>query len=289
MAKSERPIATAATVRSVAFEWLFPVAAIHLPAGLFFCTLASTWKRPEGSSFIESLFSSTEGRLGVLLTVVAALGIWRGVWTLSPIEAPSAQKESERRYNRYLVGVGYSLFVCGVFCCALVAGLIYSKGIPVSAAAFEASILGKTQGLGKLIVLSSVIAVLGALFFVANSLRHKREARVELFSRRKFWGGLWYRLGEAILFSLVAFWLIWYNTPTTTNAAAPRQSLLGYGMLPVLSLLMGMFVTSGEKLIFGIARGLFRAAGAFFGSSDDRELESVVEKTSGAKKKSGAG
>ena len=72
----------------------------------------------------------------------------------------------------------------------------------------------------------------------------------------------------------------WASTPLGGYPAAFGRPLLGYSTLPVMSLLMGMFVTSGEKLIFGIARGLFRAAGAFFGSSDDREPEGEVRKVS---------
>lgn len=239
--------------------------AVLLPFGLCLILDAAAWK---GYSVMEPKFWWREGGVGVLIVAFSLIAGGIGAWSLDPVESDPSNTEASPRFNRYLVGIGYALFVFAVCCCALVSGLIFSKRMDDSAKTFETRVLESPEGLATLIVLSCVVAVLGALFFVANSLRHKRDARQEPFSAQKFWGGLWYRLGEAILFSLVVFWLIW------SNVGPKADSLIGYSWLPLLSLLMGMFVTSGEKLIFGIARGLFRAVGAFFTPSGDEDAPS---------------
>lgn len=245
------------------------ISAVLLPMGLCLIVSRAVWNE---APLADKSFWFYEGGLGVLLTLSSLVIAGVGGLKLEPVH-PSSTGGSTQLYNRYLVGIGYALFVSGVFCCALVAGMVFSERVDPSGGLFQLIVLDKQQGLATLIVLSSVIAVLGALFFVANSLRQKRDAR-EPFSAQKFWGGLWYRLGEAILFSLVAFWLIWYNTNTASvePPEKPSESFFGYSLLPLLSLLMGMFVTSGEKLVFGIASGLFRAAGAFFAPSSGAEL-----------------
>jgi len=117
----------------------------------------------------------------------------------------------------------------------------------------------KRVRLATLLLLSIGTAIVGALFFVANSLRVKC-AVAEPFSAARFWGGLWYRLGEAALFTLVMFWLVW-------RSADPKHDStpMNYTWLPIVSLFLGMFVKSGESLVFAIAHGLFEAVRGFFG------------------------
>jgi hypothetical protein len=118
-------------------------------------------------------------------------------------------------------------------------------------------------------------AILGALFFVAGTLRAKRD-RIEQsaraggvnttqededgvsigpFSGPKFWGGLWYRLGEGILFSLVLLLLVGAEIIVESDKYEP--------WLLVLALMMGMFVKPAELMINGLAHRLFKAVETF--------------------------
>jgi hypothetical protein len=71
----------------------------------------------------------------------------------------------------------------------------------------------------------------------------------EPFDAARFWGGLWFRVGEALLFTLVVFLF---------GGGASLGKLTGASLL-LGSLLLGMFVKTGEGLISGIADKLFSA------------------------------
>ena len=71
----------------------------------------------------------------------------------------------------------------------------------------------------------------------------------EPFNSTQFWGGLWFRAGEAMLFTLVVFLAI---------TGASLQKMTGASLL-LMSLLLGMFVKTGESLIAGMADKLFSA------------------------------
>lgn len=99
------------------------------------------------------------------------------------------------------------------------------------------------------LILSMLLAVAGSAFFTANSLVHKWGK--EDFSLSGFWSGFWFRLGESLLFVLVIFLIL-------CSSQAFYNDYINW--LPALSLLMGMFVKSGERLIFGLAERLFEVA-----------------------------
>lgn len=102
-----------------------------------------------------------------------------------------------------------------------------------------------------LFTLSMLVALLGALFFFANALWSKmREADRVPFDRSIFWAGLWFRIGEAVLFNLVFFLVLRYY--------APEQ----YLALPLVSLFVGMFLKAGEKLVSGLATRVIEAFAA---------------------------
>lgn len=113
----------------------------------------------------------------------------------------------------------------------------------------QTDITGPTPGLPAaiLLMISLGMSILGALFFVANSLREKRD-EFEQFDHSGFWSGLWYRLGEAVLFTVVFFLVLRRFYPAS-----------GALWLPVLALFLGMFVKSGERLVFGLAKRVFAA------------------------------
>ncbi|MBI9083025.1 MAG: hypothetical protein JEZ11_05460 [Desulfobacterales bacterium] len=101
---------------------------------------------------------------------------------------------------------------------------------------------------GHLLLVSMLMAILGSLFFTANTLIAARNEGKSDFSRAKFWSGLWFRMGESVLFVLV-FFLLGCSSKSNYNAFI--------NWFPALSLFLGMFVKSGERVVFGLAERLF--------------------------------
>ena len=121
------------------------------------------------------------------------------------------------------------------------------------------------------------MAQLGALFFVTNALRRKRDTG-ETYDTRKFWGGLWYRLGEAVLFTLVFFLAFrFYGSKT------------GDRFLPLVALCLGMFVTTGEALVFGLVQRVLKGAIALVGNSQPLRSGSTTDVRRGAQGWTGNG
>jgi hypothetical protein len=118
---------------------------------------------------------------------------------------------------------------------------------------------------GARMVLLPSFAVLGSLFFVCGSLRQKRSNEEKLddprdgegFSAEKFWSGFWYRMGEGILFAIVAFLASYAGFLDQGNATTWSRLLLPLGLL------MAMFVKPAEQLVNGLAQRLFDAVTSF--------------------------
>ena len=214
--------------------------------------------------------------LTALGTVVGGFGLTQRF--RQPLQGDDSQHDGQL-YSRHLVGLGYALLLVGLVNGTMLAGmtrtsLLHGPDKHVEEPSAPTNTVPKVAEEPKpphqdpvapikrhpthhpvvnafLVLVAVGMSLLGALFFVANSLRRKRE-QGERFDVGRFWGGLWYRLGEAVLFTLVCFWLI-----------CTYRWESGYCWLPVLGLLLGMFVTSGERLVFGLGRRLFRAAEEF--------------------------
>jgi hypothetical protein len=169
---------------------------------------------------------------------------------------PNTEPERSRvRFGLALVGLGYIFYLDGVLNLIAFAGFAWTdvldKVFPIGAAPDQHSATDGTIAAIRLIV-SLGMAVLGALFFITNSLRGKRE-RIEIYDQYKFWSGTWFRLGEAVLFTVVFF------------LALRREATDSDRLLPLIALLLGMFVTTGETLVFGLAQRVLHAAVALVG------------------------
>jgi hypothetical protein len=85
-----------------------------------------------------------------------------------------------------------------------------------------------------------------------TSAESSHESTAEDFDSHAFWSGAFFRIGEAVLFTLVFFWLIWSSEGT--------QYVI---WLPVLALFVGMFVKTGETIIFNLGMRILYATNAF--------------------------
>ena len=116
-----------------------------------------------------------------------------------------------------------------------------------------------------ILLCSCAMSCLGVLFFIAKRLRKKRKGN-DPFSIAKFWSGLIFRIGEALTFSFVLFVIFW-------SAGGER-----YHLLPVLALFIGMFVEAGERVMMGIADGLFAASKRLFPLPEGVEISDGIGK-----------
>lgn len=231
--------------------------------------------------------------LGIIAAICLVLGLLRLRSTLEDFEDPDKPEpaRSDILYGRYLMGIGLALLIDAIVCSIVVVALAWITGRArlglvtttgdreiesnLVGDSFNAAPLDQLQSLGPagsalnqlgtffgnsaddaffvaaLFTFSTLVALLGALFFFATSVWSKlREGEREPFDRSIFWAGLWFRIGEAVLFNLVFFLLLRYY--------APDQ----YLALPLVSLLVGMFLKAGEKLVSGLANRVFAAFGA---------------------------
>ncbi len=229
-----------------------------------------------------------------LAAIGAILLAWGGVRMPKQVsqleDEADAKKEPVRStelYGIYLVGVGFALLMQALACSIVFAAVSWSVGqrldsgqasqtpAPQSAPIVDAAVRDIARLFGNsseqayfivgLFALSSLVAMLGALFFFATAMWAKmNEPERDPFDRRLFWGGLWFRIGEAILFNLVFFLVLRYY--------ASDQYLI----LPLVSLLVGMFLKAGELLVSGIATRVFASIQALIptdtGSRKDMKL-----------------
>ncbi len=239
---------------------------------------------------IPDLWTSILAILAVVLAVAGILRLRGTLDGLRKAEDLPEPQRSDILYGRYLVGIGFALLIDALISSVVVIALAWATGRArlglvtttgdreaqdnLVGDGFNAGPLDQLQSQGAvgsvidrfgtffgnsadealfvaaLFAFSTLVALLGALFFFANSLwQRMREEAPEPFDRSIFWAGLWFRVGEAVLFNLVFFLLLRYY--------APDQ----YLALPLVALLVGMFLKAGENLISGLANRVFAAFG----------------------------
>lgn len=194
--------------------------------------------------------------LAVILSAMAAARVALLAGRL-PRVGGTPEEACRENYKRCMVGLGAALLAFAILTIVALSGFAYSGTLPriFGFAKSAPGTLGPTTGSKidqmVLLLVSLIMSLLGALFYVTNSLREKRKATEE-FDWTIFWSGLWYRLGEAVLFTIVFFLAIRRFSDPGTDA-----------WLPLLALFLGMCVTAGERLVFGLARRVFGAVEAF--------------------------
>ncbi|HYE63535.1 MAG TPA: fibronectin type III domain-containing protein [Phycisphaerales bacterium] len=192
----------------------------------------------------------------LLLTAFSGYFLGRAI-RLLPEPRGTNEEISRENYKRCLVGLGSGLLAATIITVTALAGFAYSGVLGrIFGFARNLSSLPPTTGpagVDTMVLLFSslLMALLGALFYVTNSLHEKRRKGMEDFDWSIFWSGLWYRLGEAVLFTIVFFVAIRRFAPEGSDE-----------WLPILALFLGMSVTAGERLVFGLARRVFLAVGA---------------------------
>ena len=184
---------------------------------------------------------------GFCLTIGGLLSAMVGA---NGLAEPTGPTRDHVLYYRHLVLLGFALLIDGALNLLALAGFARS-GVLTKVFAAD-SLRGADHAAAAILIMVSLcMASLGALFFFCNSIWQKVSdgpEKMEAFSAGEFWGGLWFRLGEAIIFTIV-FLLVMLSINISS-------SLTTYS-LPIIALLLGMFLKAGEALIYGIAQRLF--------------------------------
>ncbi|NOZ94351.1 MAG: hypothetical protein GXP47_06385 [Acidobacteria bacterium] len=218
------------------------------------------------------------GCMGVALLAIVAGAVTMLHLSRSRTDGAEASDRDEILYSRYLTGLGFALLTVALSTAISASGLVHNGWIETSGEAFRQASASNGAGerqrrttgrenelpprdkVGLILLLSTEMSLLGALFFVTNRLRTKRDElhgpRAEAFDGLRFWGGTFFRMGEAVLFTFVFFWLFWKYMGQANG--------VDYSFLPILALLLGMFVKTGERMIFGLGERLLAAAGQLF-------------------------
>lgn len=158
------------------------------------------------------------------------------------VDEKDAGFTDDDRYGWALRGLGFSLFYVGILVISAFAGLM-------TAGQFKAMFLAGNDESVALILISTAVAVFGTLMFVYKRIREKHDA-AEPFSMHRFWSGLSFRCGQAVLYT-VAITLIIFS-----GYSGNAGKVLNLAWLPVVALFIGMYVTCAEGLFFSIGHRL---------------------------------
>lgn len=217
--------------------------------------------------------------VGLVLLVLGLVITVAGISGIRAVAAACTDRtaESQALYHRFLVGLGFLLFAVSLLAVVGFAGMLYRDQVPSSGAGFKARLAeGRetpvTQArpagpmLAVMLLVSAALSLVGATFFVTGSMREHQVSNAkdgsELFDECKFWGGLWFRLGQAVLYTLVFFIVVWAGLPGSGTSEGLPDSMI---VLPVVGLLLGMFVKAGEALVAGLAERILGAVSALVG------------------------
>jgi hypothetical protein len=203
--------------------------------------------------------------LGSIIVVLGAVG---GVAIAINLKQATT---SSIRFQRHLVGLGFTLLTDGMINIVAIAG--YASG-GVLGQIFSQDVLCNRIPCAILILTCLGMAVEGALFFFCNSLYEKLNSGPDdnQFDVDQFWGGLWFRLGEAVIFTnvLLLYVLIWGNpNSNAVGSANVTTGSIKIYMLPLVSLLCGMFLKPAEVLVYGIMERAFAGFVAMTGTKSD--------------------
>lgn len=181
-----------------------------------------------------------------------------------------APRQNRSEYAPFIFGLGILMAAVGGTGVVGVAGLIHAQQLPrlesertsasgddtadgaaIKAAENAESLRAREERRARFVLLAGAMAFVGSLFYIALALWRKQHHDVhrEDFDVGKLVSGAALRCGEAMLFTLVFVLL------TQVGGSFDFD-----GWLPVMGLMLGMFVKSGERLVFNLATRVFDLA-----------------------------
>jgi len=247
-------------------------AAVILGIGCLVWTLVQSINFPGDNVYqAGGMKRSIVGGSGLALTLAGLVG-FAASWAFMVAKEDRFLRDSVERnrtlFGRALVGLGFALLCVAVGNAVSIITLSYRNRVTeVLYTRYDENQLMEGDDTAIILSLSFSFALLGALFFFCTSIWKKiKQDPVERYDNRLFWAGLWFRLGEALIFSLVIFLVLVYA----------KQANIGIALL-VISLLMGMFLKAGEATMQGLSARVFRAFEALLPIQEEAETTAVFE------------
>ena len=222
---------------------VIPLLLFAIGAGVL--VLPAAWRRTAE----HGLLSQTS-----LAIVGAALILAGGIWLLK-FAQNRPDGDSTHDYYIHTTITGLALTAASMIALSGIAGMVFHGTIQLEylAKSLDAVVRDRDGWAEAVHVMSAGgLSLVGVTFFIAHAVR--QSVKTEDFHRGKFWTGMLFRIGEAVIFTLV-FVLI-----GSFQVAQQQEPLIHYKVLPVLGLFMGMFVKTGETVIFGLAAAVFEMA-----------------------------
>ncbi len=202
--------------------------------------------------------------------------------------ASSLSKEDHARFfgrhlfDRHATNLAFFFMVVVILVSIVTIMMLHNGQLAVTARDFATQLStpatlaanGKGRILAIVLVLSIALSWCGAGLYVVQRLEIKRDDPDQTFNFLEFFRGIWSRVGQANLYTLLFFLLIWANAdslssdrvPNGSNPAATWDIVKSYAWLPILGLLSGLLVKSAESVVFGLGSRILAAVSAFLGS-----------------------
>ena len=131
----------------------------------------------------------------------------------------------------------------------------------------ETAVRTGEQRRARFVLLAGAMGFIGSIFYIALALYRKQHDKQEAFDVGKLVSGAALRSGESMLFVLCFVLLTQVQSSSQLD-----------GWLPVTGLMLGMFVKSGERLVFNLAERIFDFAQTIIpGGREKREPNAVIE------------
>jgi hypothetical protein len=202
--------------------------------------------------------------------------------------AASLSKEDHARFfgrhlfDRHATNLAFFFMVVVILVSIVTTMMLHNGQLAVTARDFASQLStpstpaanGKGRILAIVLVLSIALSWCGAGLYVVQRLEVKRDDPDQTFNFLEFFRGIWSRVGQANLYTLLFFLLIWANAdalssdrvPGGTNTAIAWDIVKSYAWLPILGLLSGLLVKSAESVVFGLGSRILAAVSALLGS-----------------------
>ncbi|MEO0479657.1 MAG: hypothetical protein AAF196_09275 [Planctomycetota bacterium] len=115
---------------------------------------------------------------------------------------------------------------------------------------------------------TAVVDEEGAAEGVAEVVGEPDSPEPEHFVVAHFWSGLWYRVAQAEVYTIVLFLAIWGGAAGAVGEENRIKAQSGLLALPLLALFVGLFIRAAEELIAGLAERLFAMVRALLPRSE---------------------
>jgi hypothetical protein len=230
----------------------------------------------------------------VLGSAIVAFDVRASIAAAAALSKHDHARFGRHLFDRHATNLAFFFMVVVVLVSVVTTMMLHNGQLAVTARDFASQLStpsapatnGKGRILAIVLVLSIALSWCGAGLYVVQRLEIKRDDPDQSFNFLEFFRGIWSRVGQANLYTLLFFLLIWANAdslssdrvPGGTNTAIAWDIVKSYAWLPILGLLSGLLVKSAESVVFGLGSRILAAVSALLGS--ERQVHAHAPTTS---------